>query len=554
MTNKNINSDLLDKAELQLKLGLMPRRTFIKYAVTAGLSIAAASNIATASAVAAKNQIERRKNLLSKYDFIIVGGGAAGCVLADRLTEDPTIQVLVLENGNAEIDQEKITEPFFWAQNLGTETDYNRITIPQTGMNGRQISNNGGKILGGSSSINAVFWMRGDRRDYLEWERVAGANWGPESLFKVYDEKVLTKITPIKAALNHELTDPFMKAGQEIFDLPIIDANTQDSITGISHADSNILDGRRFSALNGYLLPVLDRPNLTVLVNAQVTELLFAHGQALGVRSNLEGSEQLFLANETILSAGAIESPALLMRSGVGPQGVLRRAGVPLKMHAPGVGRRLQDHGLLIPINFRSKQVLPGVVGQGVNTINNIETLHPQRPPTIQVIGTQFPFGSNAPVETTFGTMAGLMKPLSRGSMSITGPSVNDPLMINPNYFAVDVDLETMVKALDYARLLGTADSLLDYYDGELFPGPAVQTLDQKIEYVRNFTGTYFHYIGTCAMGDVANSVLDENLKVRGIGGLRVVDASVMPTIPSVNTHVPTILVAEKGAEIIKGI
>lgn len=549
--SKPINNSALDQAELGLRLGLTSRRSFLTKALAAGATLPFASSIANASTASAANQKLRRARLLSRYDFIIIGGGAAGCVLADRLSEDGTADVLLIERGGAEFTEDRITTPIVWPTLLGSDVDYGatRFSTPQDGLNGRVLGMNGGRVLGGSGSTNGMIWQLGDERDFDQWEERAGRRWGADSMFRTYQR---LKITPIKASVEQGLTRPYIDGHKQVLGLKEIDVNTERRIDGVSILDNNIVDGRRFSALNAYLFPALERRNLTVLINTGLEQLLFAHGACFGIECRRHKRRETVFAGEVILSAGAIESPAILLRSGIGPRGALRRAGVHQMVDSPNVGRNLKDHALMLSPVFQSPRALPPTAGQGASTVAYLNTRRETRSPGIQLLGAQFGLGPFDPPERFCSILPGLMKPRSRGFLEITGPRLNDPLVINPNYLTRDRDVEDILEGVNAARDVASSDALFDFFLSEVQPGPFVTRDDDLIEFIRNTIGTYFHYVSTCAMGTDDDSVLDPSLRVRGVKNLRVVDASAIPEITASNTHVPTLLVAEKAAQVIR--
>ncbi|MPZ38114.1 MAG: NAD(P)-binding protein [Rhizobiales bacterium] len=544
--------------------GRISRRSFIKGLVAAGFTVAAARDMAEQAAHAQSNQAARIANLKNEYDFIIVGAGASGCVLAQRLSQDGRASVLVIEGGGTNLDQDKIRDPRVYARNFGTDTDWGYKSTPQKHLNNRVIVAPVGKIIGGGSSINATVWLKGDKADYDQWEAAAGPNWsfnhivrnfkkveryaGGESVIRGGEGMIATR----KPAVDHPATRAFIESAVGLGKKEELDVNDVASLTNIvGQQDINVTaDMRRISAAHAYLLPALSRGNLTLLPATTVTRLDIAGEDCRGVIATVDGQERRFSAvREVIVCAGGLQSPKLLMLSGIGPADHLRQFGIAVVKDAPQVGANLHDH-MLVRLVFATKVPMAPPVDTGHAGITYHRSSSSLAGPNIQIFGRlNAPNVPNLPSDHGYLTMPGLMKPASRGTVRLASADPSAPLMVDPNYFAEQADVDAYVASVELATAIGNGKG----FDGirkEQVSIPGAGRA-QIIDYIRANAATYFHFVGTCAMGSALTAPVDEDLRVRGVRRLRVADASVMPVIPCCNTHAPTLSLAERAAELV---
>ena len=542
--------------------GGISRRTFIQGLASVGIAGATAHDMAEHAAFAQSNQTAQNVNLKGEYDYIIVGAGAAGCLMAHRLSQGGTASVLVIEGGGTNIEQEKISGPLGWPTNIGSDTDWGNQTVPLTHLQNRVIAVPVGKIIGGGSSINAMMWLRGDKADFDEWEALAGPNWGFNSIaarFKKLERYAGGEgqyrggsgpIPTQTTALSHPVTRAMIEASKEQGIPEKSNINGSSTMLGASQTDHNIENGRRVSAAHSFLLPALARSNLTLLSGTPVWRLDIVNGRCRGVVATVGGQERRFAsAKEVVLCAGAIHSPKILMLSGVGPAEHLRKLGIAVVADRPEIGANLQDH-VLTRIYFRSKNKMPAFEGTGVAGTTYVKSSASLPGPDIQILGRQNVFGSpDIKFDEGYAVMPGLMKAKSRGTVRLTGADPTANLLVDPNYLAEQADIDTYVRAMEMGIAIGNGRAFSDMrLDQFSLRGAGKAEIG---DFVRKTFVTYFHYAGTCAMGRSASAPVDEALRVRGVDGLRVVDASVMPTLPCSNTHAPVLAIADIAADLI---
>jgi choline dehydrogenase len=544
--------------------GRIDRRTFLRGLIAAGFAAAAARDMAEHAACAQANQAAGFADLKSEYDYVIAGAGACGCVMAHRLSQDGRFSVLVIEGGGTGLDQQKTIDPILWATNIGTDTDWGNKTVPQANLMNRTIATPIGKIIGGGSSINATVWLKGDKADYGSWEAAAGPAWGFSSIIKGFKraeryaggESELRggsgMIPTRKPGLSHPVTIGFIESAKALGKEVHLDINNIASLASAAgQQDINVdTDMRRISAAHAYLLPALTRSNLTLLPNAVVTQLDIGAGECRGVNTIVGGEARRFTAaKEVILSAGALHSPKILLLSGIGPAGHLRSMGIPVVADSPAIGSNLHDH-LLLPLFFAAKEKLPPRADTGHAGITYHRTNGASAGPDIQIYGRSEALGlAGLKPEDGFMIAAGLTKPKSRGTVRLTSANPLAPLAVDPNYLSDPADIETYIAGVMFAIELGNAKGFDSLRKQQLTLAGAGKV--QIAEHIRRAASTYFHYAGTCAMGSGASAPVDEALRLRGVGRLRVVDASVMPTVPCCNTHAPAISLAEQAAGIV---
>jgi choline dehydrogenase len=424
-----------------------------------------------------------------------------------------------------------------------------------------------GRIVGGSGSINAMIWLRGDERDYAAWAEAGGPTWGFAPVLRAFkriedyrggdggaSSRGRSGPIPVgRPTSEHPLTPLFLRAAQEELGVRRIPLNGRPRVDGTGVAEANVEDGRRVGPAQAYLQPVLARPNLTLLAGTRATGLLLAGGRCRGVTTVRNGRRHDFeAAREVVLCAGALLTPKLLLLSGLGPAEDLRKVGIPCRQHLPAVGRNLHDHIAALGLYFATSRELPPLVANGTLTLTYLRTKPPTRAPDVQL----WAF-SSALFHPVFGPQEAylviptLVKPTSRGRLRLASADPADPPLIDPNYLATAADRSGLGEAVKRALELGNAGALSRWRRGVLrLRDLAPEGLDV---FIRQSATSYLHYVGTCAFGrSPGSSVVDaRDLRVWGVDGLRVADASVIPEVPCVNTHAPTLIVAEKAAEMI---
>ncbi len=522
------------------------------------------------------------------YDYIIVGAGSAGCVLASRLSADPVVSVLLLEAGPAD-DADEIRAPAALNRLFQTEYDWNYLTVPQHRAAGRSIYWPRGKVLGGSSSINAMIYIRGNRRDFQTWRDEHGcAGWGYDDLMPYFRR---AEDNSRGANAYHgtggplAVTDPrykslaceaFVAAAKEQGAAPNNDFNGPDQ-DGVGWYQRTQRHGQRCSAATAYLYPAISRPNLTVRTGALVTKVIIEGGHATGVSYLHHGEPVSARAGaEVILSGGAINSPQLLMLSGVGPAEHLIEHGIDVVADSRGVGANLSDHPVL-PVVWSTPRVR-GLWEKGGNASMLRWRLTHRGPltsnlaesggfahsaaglpaPDLQLHVLPGPYqnqGLADPAQRAMTVMVGLVDVASRGRVRLRSADPRHRPAIDPGYLSDDRDSRALAAGLKMAREFLTAKPMAAICTSELAPGAHIRSDPELMAYVRSSVTTLYHPVGTCAMGGESrwHSVLDPELRVRGVSGLRVVDASVMPVVPRGNTNAPTIAIAERAADLIAG-
>ncbi len=529
-----------------------------------------------------------------RFDYIIVGAGTAGCVLANRLSQDPSKRVLLLEAGKKD-NYFWIDIPVGYLYTIGNpRTDWCFETEAETGLNGRSIGYARGKVLGGCSSINAMIYMRGQQYDYDHWAELGnrGGSWqdvlpvfrrsesyqhgaddfhGPNGELRVEERRV-----------NWEILDAWRDAAEEC-GIPKIDEFNRGDNFGNAYFQMNQRNGKRWSAVRAFLDPVKARSNLTILTEATVRKICFDDNAikptATGVVIRQGSHEQLFEANsEVILAAGAIASPQLLQLSGIGVSETLYKHGIQPLIELPGVGENLQDHLQIrtiysvdntVTLNQRARTpwgmalmgleyflrktgpltMPPSQLGAFAKTDSNQPTANIEW--HVQPLSLD-KFGSPLHRYNAITPSVANVRPTSRGQVTLRDQDPSSAPLIQPNYLSTEEDRAVAVAGLKFTREIMAAPALGPFSPQELKPG-AHLTGDEELAHAAGDLGTtIFHPVGTCKMGKDPMAVVDDHLRVHGVKGLRVVDASIMPTITSGNTNAPTVMIAEKGAEFIK--
>lgn len=524
-----------------------------------------------------------------EYDYVVVGAGSAGCVLANRLSADPDVQVLLVEAGPEDTRRE-ISIPAAWVTLFKTEVDWNYETVPQLQLDGRVIYWPRGKGLGGSSSMNAQIYLRGDRADFDEWASAGNAGWSYEQVLPYF---LRAEDNERGAGFYHgshgplcvsdardpnPLSQAFLESGLAAGLVRNDDFNA-DRLDGIGYCQFTQKNGRRWSSCTGYLKPVRRRSNLATWTATYVRKILLNNRTAVGIACHRGGKRiEVRARREVILCAGAVGSPVLLMHSGIGAPDQLRPYGINLVHILEGVGRNLQDHPIA-PLLYLSTEpismlkaksfgnvaryLIKGrgmLAGSGVDVVAHVRSYSQAPAVDLQLLLMSILWleqGLRQPTEHGFTIGVAALKPKSRGSITLRSGDPLAPPIIQPNYCSdpEGEDIRALIDGLRLGRRIVAAEPFVRLRGAEIAPGPDVQSDDALKSFVRQTTQTYFHPVGTCKMGPDGDvmAVVDPELRVRGLKGLRVVDASIMPTIPRANTNAATIMIAERAADLIRG-
>jgi choline dehydrogenase len=533
-------------------------------------------------------------NFLQSFDYVIVGAGTAGCVLANRLSKDPHKSVLLLEAGKDD-NYFWINIPVGYLYTIGNpRTDWCYTTEPDPGLNNRSIGYARGKVIGGCSSINAMIYMRGQRSDYDHWAQLGNRGWGWDDVLPIFKQSedyahgaddfhgAAGEMRVEERRVNWEILDAWRDAAAECGIPKIIEFNRGDNF-GNAYFQMNQKSGRRFSAAHAFLDPVKQRPNLTIITQAQVRKINFVeeHGVPRADSVTVQtpgGTETIHAAAELILAAGSIGSPQLLQVSGVGPADLLRDNGIAVVQDLPGVGENLHDH-LQIRIIYKVDNTVTlnqragslwGKAMMGAEYFLKRTGPMTMPPSQLGAFAKSDPSQPSANIEwhvqplslDKFGEPLHKfnaitpsvcnLQPASRGHVRIVSPNADVAPQIKLNYLADDQDLKVAVESLKFTRRIMAARALARFNPREYLPGPEIQTEDELLQAARDLGTTIFHPVGTCKMGRDGQAVVSDRLQVNGIANLRIIDASVMPRITSGNTNAPTVMIAEQGAAFIK--
>jgi choline dehydrogenase len=532
------------------------------------------------------------------FNYIVIGSGAAGAVVAARLSEDFDCQVCLIEAGGPNRNWMLKLPGLGFAVGAHPRYNWSFKTEPIPTMADRSLPYLQGRVLGGSSSINGMIYTRGHSSEYDQWRQMGCEGWAGTDVLPFFKKSESNRRGgdqwhggdgPIKmrpANPRLPICDAFLAAAADA-GFPVLDDLNQDAVEGFGFYDINTGDGRRMSTAEAFLKPAATRPNLTILTNAPVSKIILKSGRACAVDvQSSTGARQLTADREIVLSAGAVKSPQLLMLSGVGPADDLHRIGIPVHVDSPNVGQNLQNHacyrpqymcnapvtasGQVEPLNalkagveYLLRRTGPlaesyATTGGFFRTDPALETSDAQvvllsaLAPT-QVSGSRFSIRDLLPQQHGFGLTIYQGSPHSRGRISLASTDPNVQPQIDPGYFTDRRDMAVLKRAVAMMREMMQQPVIKRYIAKELLPGDGVQSEADLEADIRRNGATAYHQCGTCAMGGHENSVLSPDLKVRGVKGLRVADASVMPRIPNAALHGPTVMIGEKAAALIKG-
>lgn len=507
-------------------------------------------------------------------DYVIVGAGSAGCVLANRLSADGRSRVLLLEAGPRDrslwihlpIGYGKTM--FHPVYNWGFKTD------PEPTMNGRQVYWPRGRGLGGSSSINGLIYVRGQPQDYDRWAALGNAGWGWRDVLPYFRRSLMSTS---RIGEKHELMEAIIRAGNEL-GVPATDEFNEGRQEGVGYYQLFTKSGWRSSTATAYLRPAQARPNLQVETGAHATKILFDGTRAAGVRYRKNGVDlEAHCSREVIVSAGAVQSPQLLQLSGVGASEFIASMGIPVVKDLPGVGENLQDHLQLrvmykctrpittnddlrslwrrIHIGIKWLLFRRGPLAIGINQGGLFTRVLPEsRTPDVQfhfaTLSAELA-GATPHPWPGFTMSVCQLRPSSRGTVRIRSSDPLEPPSMRPNYLSTELDRRCAIAGVRLARSLAATPSLKPYVAEEYRPGQEARSDEELLDFARNHGATIFHPSGSCKMGSDPMAVVDDRLRVHGLSGLRVVDCSIMPTLISGNTQAPAVMIAEKAADLI---
>jgi choline dehydrogenase len=544
------------------------RRGALIGGISAGLSLASLRALAAGVPGGAPSPSALADGLPERVDWVIVGAGSAGCVLAHRLSADRDLRVLLLEAGGP-ASLPEIARPADWPALSGSAVDWRYATTAQSGLGGRVVPYPRGKVLGGSSAINALAYQHGHPSGYDRWAAAGCPGWSFADLLPYFRRAETFSggadawhggtgpqhVLALDHAPNrHPVAAAFLAAAVGRGFPPSADIGGERR-AGAAWNQLSIAGTRRDSTATAYLDPVAGRPNLTVLTGARVLRLTIEAGRCTGlVLRHRDLTRQVRAEREVILAAGAVDSPKLLQLSGIGPADRLRALGIPVVADLSGVGEGLQDHILGAGVAYEARRPVPRSRynhGEGLLYV-------PHDPgPEILVMSVTLPYvlPSVGPAPSPAYVLTPcLMRPRSRGRVRLASADPHDPPLIDPGFLTEPADLDILAQAVAIAREVGAAPELADWRRREVYPGPGITDRRGLRDFARRAANSFHHPVGTCRMGMDAAAVVDPALRVRGVQGLRVVDASVMPSLPQAMVNAATIAIAERASDLIRGV
>jgi choline dehydrogenase len=557
----------------QVASGQLSRRHFLSAMSAAGLTAGLPGAIVEYALAAGENQAINQAQLKGAYDYIVVGGGASGSIIAGELSKAGA-DVLVVESGGADTGP-TISNPSIWFYNVGGPLDWKLPIAPVPQLNDRKFNMALGHVLGGGSSINAMVWTRGMEHDYDNWERNGAKGWAFKDVLPVFKaqedwEGGANEWRGVGGAVHirkpgdpHPTAPAFLEAAQQV-GFPIVDDVNGPMRAGAGYINMNIAaDGSRVSSARAFLRPNLARPNLTLLLNADATKVLFDGDRAGGIEIvSGEVTRTVRATREVILAAGTIHSAKLLMLSGVGDATELRKLGIAAVANLRGVGRNLQDHVLVSGVVYQYKGKMPDrpADSNAVEAEVYLSSGLSNHPTDIALVLEQLLLAPPeararfaAPAKEGFTIAPALVQPTSSGQVRLASANWRDRPIIEANHLGTDHDLKAVVKAIEAAREMGRQPAFDSIRDAEVVPGPKAASRQDLIDLARTASASFGHAVGTARIGVDADAVVDSQLRVHGLRGLRVADAAVMPSIISgPGTNAASYMIGGRAAELIK--
>jgi choline dehydrogenase len=564
--------DQLNALESALYRGRLGRRNFVKLAMATGMSMIAAQAVAATGGDAAITQAYNSKNLKAAYDYIVIGSGSGGSVVAGRLAAETDAQVLLLEAGGT--DQiDNVLVPGMWPTNIRSERDWGHSADPSDTVNGRSLILPMGKVVGGGSSVNVMVWSRGHKNDFDYWAAEAGEDaWNYAHVLDIYKRIEDWQGKPDAARRGQggrvwvttpdkpNIIAPAMLEAAASVGIPAFEdqnGELMEGVGGAAIANVRIKDGRRVNLPSAYLYPALARSNLTVLTGVEVLSLVMDGTKVKGVNFVRDGKPGTVQAStRVVLSAGAINTPKILMLSGIGDEAELSKNGIKTAVKLPGVGQNFQDHVLVAGCIWEYPEALPPVNNFAEATFfwksdSALDT------PDLQPFQIEVPFASEVtgpqfkPPAGAWTIAPGLVRPKSRGRVHLGGADPMAMARVDAKFLSESDDVKALLRGIELCREIGNSAAMKPFVKREVMPGPLGSP--EMTNFLKDAAGTYYHESGTCRMGRDELSVVDGKLSVHGVEGLSIADASVMPRVSTGNTMAPTVIIGERMVDILKG-